>query len=65
MCFKVSKTPSIVQYSIGKCFFHVDHIYTLCDQLKEISFCSCMSCLMWNIENILSFGSGYKHDKDI
>ena len=45
MCVtQVSKTPSIVQYSTGKCFFSCSsHVHTLCDQLKKISFCSCMS----------------------
>ena len=39
---------------------------TLCEQLKKISFCSCICHgLIWNIENILAFWSGYKHDKDI
>ena len=63
VCFKVGKTPSIIQYSTGKCFFHVYHIYTLCDQLKKISFCSCMSYIY--IENVFAFWSGCKYDNNI
>ena len=56
---------SSVQYWQVFFFMFITYIYTLCDQLRKYHFVPVCHGLMWNIETILAFESGYKHDKDI